>query len=123
MNTTQKTITVFNDLLTTQPNLFAQALPELVELEATVKALADNQEEEIAKAIRSFGKKQTAIRDVVMSRLGKDKGMTGIPTSRPTPEEDKILRKQLLNAMRRFTSSTPTSQPSKPNHEPTKPSR
>jgi hypothetical protein len=122
MNTTQ-TITIFTDLLTTQPDLFAQAFPDLAGLEQTVKALADDQVAEIENAIWSFCKKQKAIIKAVRFRLEKDKSMAGIPTSSITPAEDKTLRKQLLNAMRRFTSPTPTSQPSKPNHEPPKPSR
>lgn len=118
-------ITLFTKLLTTKPDLFAQALPDLAELEQTVKALADDQVAEIENAIWSFCKKpkQKAIIKEVRLSLEEPRGMTGIPTSHITPAEDKTLREQLLNAMRRVIPATHTSQPPKPNHEPTKPSR
>ncbi len=111
MNTTQ-TITIFTDLLTNQPDLFAQALPDLVELEQTVKTLADNQVAEIDNAIWSFCKKQTTVRDFIRLNIETQRGPGGQVPPPPTPADqlkEKLLI--LINALRVNSPHTPGNPP------------
>jgi hypothetical protein len=107
-----QTIAAFLDVVKTQNALFSPAaLLDLSQLEQGIATLADNQYDDMAKAIRGFCKKYPPIREAVMSRteLGKDRA--GSDTSYPklTPDEEKIARQLLANEIRRLRDNAPTS--------------
>jgi len=99
-NATQ-TIIAFMERLTQQSDLFAEASQDLGVLEQQVKVLADNQEEEIAKAIQSFCRKHPKVRDSIRPYLETQLGPGGQVPTPPTPadqlKDELIIR---INAIR-----------------------
>jgi hypothetical protein len=122
MKSTQ-TIAAFLEVLKTQEALFYSptALQDLSQLEQGIGILADEQYDDMAKAIRGFCKKYPPIRDAVMSRteLGKDRGADDTGYPKPTPEEEKKLRELLKNEIRRVRDNA-SSQGSKPDNDSSK---
>jgi hypothetical protein len=121
MKSTQ-TIAAFLEVLKTQEALFSPAaLQDLSQLEQGIATLADDQYDDMAKAIRGFCKNYPPVREAVMSRteLGKDRGAGDTGYAKLTPEKQKIAGELLKNEIRRVCGKA-SSQESKPDKDSTK---
>jgi hypothetical protein len=122
-----QTIAAFLDVLKTQKALFSPAaLQDLSQLEQGIATLANDQHDDMAKAIKEFCKKYPPIRDAVMSRteLGKDRAAGDTDYSKLTSEQEKRAGELLKNEIRRVRGNAPSLfQDSKPEKESNKSSR
>ena len=115
MTKSTQTIIAFVEVLKTQATLLLDTTQDLLQLEQQIMTLEDEQNDKMAKAIKSFCKNYPPIREAVRSFSDAERGAGGTPPPEMTPENEKKLREQLINAIRVNIPATSSESKPKPN--------